>query len=63
MMGATAVGTGINAYPHSIKQVIKHLADISGLSLTGAEDTKYGYLYRSFICTKIMQGEHVQNGK
>jgi aspartate ammonia-lyase len=36
-MGATAVGTGLNADPRYIKQVIKHLADISGLPLTGAE--------------------------
>jgi aspartate ammonia-lyase len=36
-MGATAVGTGLNAAPRYIKQVIKHLADISGLPLTGAE--------------------------
>ncbi|MCY8235804.1 aspartate ammonia-lyase [Bacillus inaquosorum] len=36
-MGATAVGTGLNADPEYIKQVVKHLADISGLPLVGAE--------------------------
>ncbi|QGQ47710.1 aspartate ammonia-lyase [Metabacillus sediminilitoris] len=36
-MGATAVGTGLNADPRYIKMVIKHLADSSGLPLTGAE--------------------------
>ncbi|SMQ64203.1 aspartate ammonia-lyase [Bacillus sp. OV166] len=36
-MGATAVGTGLNADPRYIKQVVGHLADISGLPLTGAE--------------------------
>ncbi|QHE63064.1 aspartate ammonia-lyase [Rossellomorea vietnamensis] len=36
-MGATAVGTGLNADPGYIKSVVKHLAEISGLPLTGAE--------------------------
>jgi aspartate ammonia-lyase len=36
-MGATAVGTGLNADPEYIKSVVKHLVDISGLPLTGAE--------------------------
>ncbi|CAM2141467.1 MULTISPECIES: aspartate ammonia-lyase [Bacillus] len=36
-MGATAVGTGLNADPGYIKQVVKHLADISGLPLVGAD--------------------------
>lgn len=36
-MGATAVGTGLNAYPRYIEMVVKHLADISGLPLVGAE--------------------------
>ncbi|BCB05575.1 aspartate ammonia-lyase [Bacillus sp. KH172YL63] len=36
-MGATAVGTGLNADPSYITSVVKHLADISGLPLTGAE--------------------------
>ncbi|XXM70916.1 aspartate ammonia-lyase [Lysinibacillus sphaericus] len=36
-MGATAVGTGLNADPEYIRNVVKHLADISGLPLTGAE--------------------------
>lgn len=36
-MGATAVGTGLNADPRYIKQVTNHLADISGLPLIGAE--------------------------
>ncbi|RCX26421.1 MULTISPECIES: aspartate ammonia-lyase [Bacillus amyloliquefaciens group] len=35
-MGATAVGTGLNADPRYIEQVVKHLADISGLPLVGA---------------------------
>ncbi|NQD66608.1 aspartate ammonia-lyase [Bacillus haikouensis] len=36
-MGATAVGTGLNADPLYIRSVVKHLAEISGLPLTGAE--------------------------
>ncbi|SDN51386.1 aspartate ammonia-lyase [Fictibacillus solisalsi] len=36
-MGATAVGTGLNADPEYIENVVKHLADISGLPLIGAE--------------------------
>lgn len=36
-MGATAVGTGLNADPKYIKLVVKHLGDISGLPLKGAE--------------------------
>ncbi|NMD72533.1 aspartate ammonia-lyase [Bacillus sp. DNRA2] len=36
-MGATAVGTGLNADPKYIKLVVKHLAEISGLPLKGAE--------------------------
>lgn len=36
-MGATAVGTGLNADPRYIERVVEHLADISGLSLVGAE--------------------------
>ncbi|NRD77332.1 aspartate ammonia-lyase [Bacillus sp. BRMEA1] len=36
-MGATAVGTGLNADPRYIELVVKHLADISGLPVTGAE--------------------------
>ncbi|MBI0580805.1 aspartate ammonia-lyase [Neobacillus cucumis] len=36
-MGATAVGTGLNADPRYIEFVVKHLADISGLPLVGAE--------------------------
>lgn len=36
-MGATAVGTGLNAYPRYIELVVKHLAEISGLPLIGAE--------------------------
>lgn len=36
-MGATAVGTGLNADPKYIEQVVKHLQDISGLPLTGAD--------------------------
>jgi aspartate ammonia-lyase len=37
-MGATAVGTGLNADPRYIERVVKHLADISGLPLESAED-------------------------
>ena len=37
-MGATAVGTGLNADPRYIELVVKELADISGLPLVGAED-------------------------
>lgn len=36
-MGATAVGTGLNAEPRYIEQVVKHLREISGLELTGAD--------------------------
>ncbi|MGM0901197.1 MAG: aspartate ammonia-lyase [Bacillota bacterium] len=36
-MGATAVGTGLNADPRYIENVVKHLADISGIPLVGAE--------------------------
>ncbi len=36
-MGATAVGTGLNADPCYIEKVVKHLADISGLPLVRAE--------------------------
>ncbi len=35
-MGATAVGTGLNAFPDYIKSVDQHLAEISGLPLQGA---------------------------
>lgn len=35
-MGATAVGTGLNAFPDYIKSVDEHLAEISGLPLKGA---------------------------
>jgi aspartate ammonia-lyase len=37
-MGATAVGTGLNADPVYIKQVVKHLAANSGLPLLNAEN-------------------------
>ena len=36
-MGATAVGTGLNAEPHYIENVVQYLADISGLPLIRAE--------------------------
>ncbi|MGD6842500.1 aspartate ammonia-lyase [Bacillus infantis] len=36
-MGATAVGTGLNAQPHYIELVVEYLADISGLPFKGAE--------------------------
>ena len=36
-MGATAVGTGLNADPRYINNVVKYLADISGLPLIHAE--------------------------
>lgn len=36
-MGATAVGTGLNAEPRYIKNVVGYLADISGLPLVSAE--------------------------
>ncbi|ERI06153.1 aspartate ammonia-lyase [Aneurinibacillus aneurinilyticus ATCC 12856] len=36
-MGATAVGTGLNADPRYIKSVVRHLADISGFPIVGAE--------------------------
>jgi aspartate ammonia-lyase len=36
-MGATAVGTGLNADPRYIELVVKHLSDISSLPLMGAE--------------------------
>ncbi|MET3293234.1 aspartate ammonia-lyase [Brevibacillus fluminis] len=37
-MGATAVGTGLNADPRYIENVVVHLAEISGFAITGAED-------------------------
>lgn len=37
-MGATAVGTGLNANPKYIKRVVEHLAVISGLPLVGAKN-------------------------
>lgn len=36
-MGATAVGTGLNADPKYIEKVVAHLSEISGLPLKGAE--------------------------
>ncbi|MBS4211558.1 MULTISPECIES: aspartate ammonia-lyase [Neobacillus] len=36
-MGATAVGTGLNADPQYIEDVVKQLAEISGLPLVNAE--------------------------
>jgi aspartate ammonia-lyase len=36
-MGATAVGTGLNADPRYIKSVVQHLADISGYPLVCAD--------------------------
>lgn len=36
-MGATAVGTGLNANPKYIKRVVVHLAEISGQPLVNAE--------------------------
>ena len=37
-MGATAVGTGLNANPDYMKFVVQHLAEISGLPLVRAEN-------------------------
>lgn len=36
-MGATAVGTGLNANPKYIEKVVKYLAEISGLPIVGAD--------------------------
>ncbi|MEK3796803.1 aspartate ammonia-lyase [Peribacillus sp. FSL H8-0477] len=36
-MGATAVGTGLNAQPKYIVSVVKHLADLTGFPLINAE--------------------------
>lgn len=36
-MGATAVGTGLNANPKYIKNVVRHLSEISGYSLRNAD--------------------------
>ncbi|MCY8046146.1 aspartate ammonia-lyase [Bacillus haynesii] len=36
-MGATAVGTGLNADPRYIQNVVTHLSDISGYQLVGAD--------------------------
>ncbi|PRS11999.1 aspartate ammonia-lyase [Bacillus paralicheniformis] len=36
-MGATAVGTGLNADPRYIQSVVEHLSDISGYQLKGAD--------------------------
>jgi aspartate ammonia-lyase len=37
-MGATAVGTGLNADPRYIDSVVKYLAEFSGLPIKSAED-------------------------
>ena len=37
-MGATAVGTGLNAKPEYIVKVTEHLSDVTGLPLQTAED-------------------------
>jgi aspartate ammonia-lyase len=37
-MGATAVGTGLNADPAYIQQVVKYLAEFSGYPIVSAED-------------------------
>lgn len=37
-IGATAVGTGLNAEPEYIEKAVKSLAEITGLPLKGAED-------------------------
>ena len=37
-MGATAVGTGLNADPRYIESVVKYLAEFSGLPMKSAED-------------------------
>lgn len=37
-MGATAVGTGLNADPSYIENVLKYLSEISGLPVTGTEN-------------------------
>jgi aspartate ammonia-lyase len=37
-MGATAVGTGLNAEPDYIEKADKHLAEISGYPIRGSED-------------------------
>jgi len=37
-MGATAVGTGLNANPNYIKRVVEYLAEISGFPLVNAEN-------------------------
>lgn len=37
-MGATAVGTGLNADPQYIEKVVKHLADISGMAIVPANN-------------------------
>ncbi|WP_102349667.1 aspartate ammonia-lyase [Bacillus sp. Marseille-P3661] len=37
-MGATAVGTGLNANPNYIKSVVRHLANISGFPLVNTEN-------------------------
>ena len=37
-MGATAVGTGLNAEPEYIEKTVKFLAEITGLPIKGSED-------------------------
>uniref|UniRef100_A0A7V2ZHW8 Aspartate ammonia-lyase n=1 Tax=Ignavibacterium album TaxID=591197 RepID=A0A7V2ZHW8_9BACT len=37
-MGATAIGTGINAHPQYSEKVIKHLRDVTGLDIVLAEN-------------------------
>ena len=45
-MGATVVGTGLNADPEYIEAVVKHLATISELPLVGGEDLVDGLKIR-----------------
>ncbi len=55
-MGATAVGTGLNANPMYIEQVVKHLRTFSGFPLVGAEHLvdatqKYRCIHRGICST------------
>ena len=65
-MGATAVGTGLNADPRYIKRVVELLAELSGVPLINAEpsggrNAKYGCLYRSVGCIEGLHDQHVQD--
>ncbi len=57
-MGATAVGTGLNADPEYIEAVVKHLAAISELPICWCRrlsrcNAKYGCIHRVSAALKV----------